>query len=161
MKQSGSIYRLIIKLYILQIIFIALTPLLLESPRLAPIWPLLFLISMAALGFWGSAGMRRPLLSSFLAGLSSQLPGIACALVILTGLGFNITTPEAFDFIAQVWYSHFAPLFAMLPRTQYDGVPLYWWATLMLSFILPFLPAAGALLQIVRCRSGKTTDAAS
>lgn len=158
-RRSVPVYRSIIDLYLLQIIFIALTPLMLESPRLATAWPLLFLAFMTALGFLESAGMRRPLLHAFLAGVASQAPGIVSASVILTGVLCNIDTPEAFDFITQVWYSHFAPLFGMLPRLRYDGVPLYFMLCLALPFILPFLPALGALLQLRRLHSGRRTAA--
>ncbi len=82
-----------------------------------------------------------------MAGAVAQLPGIISALVDFAGYSRGIITPEAFDFTAQVWYSPFAPLFALLPRVQYDSVPLYFLVTLLLPFIIAPLPMCGLLLR--------------
>ncbi|MGD0622552.1 MAG: hypothetical protein ABSA82_08850 [Thermacetogeniaceae bacterium] len=121
MKQLRAFVQLIINLYIVQVLFIALTPLALSIPRLAIIWLLLFIAVQALLG-WLAAGRisERPALLSLSAGVAAQLPGIISALTILTGYSRGIITPDAFDFTTQVWYSPFAPLFALLPRVQYE-----------------------------------------
>lgn len=148
MKQRKSLVQLIINLYIAQVVFIALTPLVLSNARLAVTWPLLFVAVQVLLGWQGAARMaKRPALMAMLAGASAQLPGIISALVILKGIASGYTTPDAFDFAIQIWYSSFAPLSALLPCVQYDYVPLYFLVTLLLPFFLTLMPACGALLR--------------
>ena len=144
--------QLIISLYITQFLFIALTPQALSSPRLAIFWPLLFISVLVLLG-WHAAGRfsGRQALLALLAGTAAQLPGIISALIILIGNSRGFTTPDAFDFTAQIWYSPFAPLFAMLPRIQYDGAPLYFGVNLLLPLFIAPAPMCGLLLH--RCRS--------
>jgi hypothetical protein len=145
---------LIISLYITQVLFIALTPLALSSPRLAIFWPL-FIAAQVLLGRHaaGSSSKKQTLLA-FLAGAAAQLPGIISAVVILDGYFKGFTTPDAFDSITQIWYSPFAPLFALLPRAQYDGAPLYFLVNLLLPFIIAPVPLCGYLLR----RSGTNTE---
>jgi hypothetical protein len=151
---------LIINLYIVQVLFIALTPLALSIPRLAIIWLLLFIAVQALLG-WLAAGRisERPALLSLSAGVAAQLPGIISALTILTGYSRGIITPDAFDFTTQVWYSPFAPLFALLPRVQYDFVPLYFLVNLLLPFTIAPMPMCGLLLRRhTHAKAGLTGD---
>ncbi len=82
-----------------------------------------------------------------LAGYLSQLPGIACALIIFSGKLSSLVIPEAFDFIIQLWHAPFAPLFPYLPRVQLWRIPLYYLLTLILSFVIPFLPTGAALFK--------------
>jgi hypothetical protein len=139
---------LIISLYIAQVLFIALTPQVLSISWLAIVWPLLFIAVQVLLGRHaaGSAPKRLTLLT-LLAGAAAQLPGIISAVVILDGYFKGFTTPDAFDFTTQVWYSPFAPLFALLPRVQYDGAPLYFLVNLLLPFIITPLPLCGYFLR--------------
>jgi len=151
---------LIINLYIVQVLFIALTPLALSIPRLAIIWLLLFIAVQALLG-WLAAGRisERPALLSLSAGVAAQLPGIISALTILTGYSRGIITPDAFDFTTQAWYSPFAPLFALLPRVQYDFVPLYFLVNLLLPFTIAPMPMCGLLLRRhTHAKAGLTGD---
>jgi hypothetical protein len=156
LQQRRPFVQLIISLYITQVLFIALTPQALSSPRLAIFWPLLFIAVQVLLGRHaaGSASKRQTL-PALLAGAAAQLPGIISALVILDGYSKGFTTPDAFDFTTQVWYSPFAPLFALLPRVQYDGAPLYFLVNLLLPFIIAPLPLCGYLLR----RNGTHTKA--
>ena len=151
---------MIINLYIVQVLFIALTPQALSNPRLAIIWPLLFIAVQVLLG-WLAAGRisERPALLSLSAGVAAQLPGIISALTILTGYSRGIITPGAFDFTTQVWYSPFAPLFALLPRVQYDFVPLYFLVNLLLPFTIAPMPMCGLLLRRhTHAKAGLTGD---
>ena len=151
---------MIINLYIVQVLFIALTPLALSIPSLAIIWLLLFIAVQALLG-WLAAGRisERPALLSLSAGVAAQLPGIISALTILTGYSRGIITPDAFDFTTQVWYSPFAPLFALLPRVQYDFVPLYFLVNLLLPFTIAPMPMCGLLLRRhTHAKAGLTGD---
>ncbi len=152
--------HLIINLYIAQVLFIALTPLALSSPCLATIWPLLFIAVQVLLGWLAASRMPgRPALPAFLAGTTAQLPGIISALIILTGYSRGIITPGAFDFTTQVWYSPFASLFALLPRVQYDGVPLYFLVNLLLPFAIAPMPMCGLLLRRpTHAKAGLTGD---
>jgi hypothetical protein len=139
---------LIVSLYITQVLFIALTPLALSSPNLAIFWPLLFLACHVMLGHYHAKyAFKGQTFLGLLAGAASQLPGIISAFIILDGYYKGFTTPDAFDFITQVWYSPFAPLFALFPRAHYDGVPLYFLVNLLLPFIIAPLPLCGYLLQ--------------
>jgi hypothetical protein len=160
LKQLRAFVQLIINLYIVQVLFIALTPLALSIPRLAIIWLLLFIAVQALLG-WLAAGRisERPALLSLSAGVAAQLPGIISALTILTGYSRGIITPDAFDFTTQVWYSPFAPLFALLPRVQYDFVPLYFLVNLLLPFTIAPMPMCGLLLRRhTHAKAGLTGD---
>ena len=152
---------MISSLYITQVLFIALTPVALSCPRLAMFWPLLFIVVQVLLGrrAAGSASNKQTLLA-LLAGLAAQLPGIISAVIILDGYSKGFTTPDAFDFTTQVWYSPFAPLFALLPRVQYDGAPLYFLVNLLLPFIIAPLPLCGYLLcrNATNDRAGLTRD---
>ena len=148
MQQRRPFVQLIISLYTTQVLFIALAPLALSSPRLAIFWPLLFIIFQVLLGRRAAvSGSKRQTLPALLAGAAAKLPGIFSAVVILDGFFKGFTTPDAFDFITQVWYSPFAPLFALLPRLQYDGAPLYFLVNLLLPFIIAPLPLCGYLLR--------------
>ena len=139
---------MIIYLYATQVVFIALTPLALSCPRLAIFWPLLFIAVQVLLG-WQTAGrdLEQAGPAGFIGRGSGPTAGIISALVDFAGYSRGIITPEAFDFTAQVWYSPFAPLFALLPRVQYDSVPLYFLVTLLLPFIIAPLPMCGLLLR--------------
>ncbi len=155
MQQRRPFIQLIISLYITQVLFIALTPLALSSPRLAMFWPLMFIAAQVLLGRHAAGcSSKRQTLPALLAGAAAQLPGIISAVVILDGYFKGFTTPDAFDFITQVWYSPFAPLFALLPRAQYDGAPLYFLVNLLLPFIIAPVPLCGYLLR----RSGTNTE---
>jgi hypothetical protein len=99
------------------------------------------------LGWHAGSIPERPSLSVLLAGTAAQLPGIISSLVVLTGYSRGITTPDAFDFITQVWYAPFASLFALLPKVFYDSIPLYFLINLLLPFIMAPLPVCGKLLR--------------
>jgi hypothetical protein len=147
--------RLIISLYAVQLLFIALTPWALSIFRLAVIWPLLFIAVQMLLGRHAARWIdARPedghvnwTVTSLLAGVAVQLPGILSALVIVDGYSRGFVTPDAFDFLTQVWYAPFDPLFAYLPRVLYDAVPLYFAVNLLLPFIMAPLPLCGFLLS--------------
>lgn len=156
MQQRKLFLRLIINLYAAEAVFIALTPLALSCSRLAIFWPLLFLAVQVLLG-WHTAKTNLSPLTSCLAGAAAQLPGIISALVDFVGYARNISTPEAFDFAAQVWASPFAPLFPLLPRTQYNSVPFYFLVTLVLPFVIAPLPMCGLLLRRSRADARKSS----
>jgi hypothetical protein len=149
--------RLIFCLYTIQILSIALTSLVVSGSYLALLWPLLFVLVQLLLGWCGAGRFSvKPPVPVLLAGLTAQAPGIISALVIIKGILAGATSPDAFDFTIQIWCSPFTPLFALLPRTQYHGVPLYFLVTLLLPFVAALLPACGALL---RGSSGATAAA--
>jgi len=147
LEQRRFFWRLVGYLYMAQVLSIALTPLVLFSSGLAILWPLLFVTVQVWLGWLSAARItNRPALQAAAAGVLAQLPGIISALVIFKGIANGYTTPDAFDFTIQIWYSAFARLSALLPHVQYGSVPLYFLVTLILPFIIPLLPACGALL---------------
>lgn len=149
MRQQITFLRLIFYLYTAQCLSIVLTPLALSGAYLlALLWPLLFMLVQALLGWYGAGRFcAKPSVPVLLAGVTAQMPGIISALVIIRGIFAGSTNPDAFDFTIQIWYSSFTPLFAFLPRMQYHGVPLYFLVTLLLPFIVALLPACGALLR--------------
>ncbi len=147
MEQHKLFWQLVGYLYMAQLLSIALTPLVLFSSGLAILWPLLFVIVHVWLGWLGAARIaERPVLQAAAAGALAQLPGIISALVIVKGIANGYTTPDAFDFTIQIWYSAFARLSAVLPHVQYGYIPLYFVVTLILPFVSLLLPACGALL---------------
>jgi heme A synthase len=158
LQEHRFFLRFIIILYVAQVLFIALTPLALSIPRLAIIWPLLFIAVQVLLGWRAGAISKKPSLLVLLAGAAAQLPGIISSLVVLIGYSRGITTPDAFDFITQVWYAAFAPLFALLPRVYYDNVPLYFLINLLLPFIIAPLPVCGILLRRSIPGAGDTSN---
>jgi hypothetical protein len=125
------------------------------------LWPLLFIAVQILLGRRTAGNLpKNHTFLALLAGTVAQLPGIISAVVILDGYFKGFVTPDAFDFITQVWYSPLAPLFALLPRTQYDGVPLYFLANLLLPFIMAPAPLCGYILRrnSPNARAGLTCD---
>jgi len=159
LQPRRSFVQLISSLYIAQVLFIALTPQALSISWLAIAWPLLFIAVQVLLGRHAArSATKRLALLTLLAGVAAQLPGIISAVVILHGYFKGFTTPDAFDFTTQVWYSPFAPLFALLPRVQYDGAPLYFLVNLLLPFIIAPLPLCGCFLRRKQplCQSGST-----
>ena len=124
-----------------------MTSLVLSYPRLAIVWPLLFIAVQVLLG-WHAAAVSlkgRPYWL-YWPGWRPNCP-VSSAPWSFSGYSKGITTPEAFDFTAQVWYSPFAPLYALLPRVQYDSIPLYFLVNLLLPFIIAPLPMCGLLLR--------------
>jgi hypothetical protein len=143
-----SLVRLIINLYIAQILFIAITPLALSNPILAAVWPLLFITTQIIIGWHAPvSALRMSPLLALCAGITTQLPSIISALIIISGYSRNINAPDACDFIVQVWYSAFDPLFALLPRIHYHNVPFYFLVNLLLPFIVTPMPMCGIILR--------------
>lgn len=142
-----SFRKLIINLFLLHFCFILLTPLLLAELYLARLGLIIYLSLLIYTGFSGTKKMIKPALYAFKAGCISQLPGILPSLVVIVGILTKHTTPDALDFAAQVWQAPFASLFPFLPRTWLCETPLYYWVTILLSFLLPLFPSAGAFIN--------------
>jgi len=153
-EQKSSFRELFIILSLIHFCFILLTPLLLQNLYLARLGPLAYLLVLFYTGSAGVRKMKKPVLYTFLGGCLSQIPGIFSSLIVIVGILSKHEIPNAFDFAAQVWQTPFAPLLPLLPRVQLGEVPFYYWVTLLLSFLLPIFPAAGAL---VKCKLANQT----
>lgn len=154
MKQlAGTLPDLSKELFWLHIYFILLTPLLLTFNRFCISGPLAYFTILFWVGLRKTGGVSQAPRTTLLAGYLGQLPGIITALIVMTGNWLPVA-PDTFDFLIQLWQTPLSPIYPLLPRTSFRGVPLYFCLTLISSFLLPLIPASGAYLSQKLKRSG-------
>ena len=96
-------------------------------------------------GFWLTKKKKRPVVFALYCGVFSQLPAIFLSLIILTGASNLSTILETYDFLLQVWHTPLAPLFPFLPSLKWQETPVYYWVTIVFSFIYPLILVLGAV----------------
>jgi hypothetical protein len=149
MHNRHNFGNLIEILFLLHITICALTPLVLRLvTNISWVWPAIYLTVLVTVGGQLANKIARPHRAALLAGIYSQLPGIACVSWIFSGNVLHIATPEVLDFIAQVWQAPFNSVFPLLPRSSWAGIPAYYLVTLLLPFLLPLFPLVGTFLSV-------------
>lgn len=104
-------------------------------------------------GFWLTKKRNRVVVFALYCGVFSQLPAIFLSLIILMGILTGISNLssvfETYDFLLQVWHTTLAPLLPFLPSIKWQDTPLYYWVTIVFSFIYPLVIVLGAVFGSV------------
>lgn len=142
-KDSSTLLSLTGKLLLIHLLFILITPLILHIRYFSAVLTLCYLLVLFIIGFRHTQDLNISPLKVLAAGYFSQLPGIIPSIFVLIKKLLPFPT-VVFEFLVQIWQTPFYPVYPLLPRTSIADIPLYFMLNLIVSMIIPLLPAAGA-----------------
>ncbi|HHW29662.1 MAG TPA: hypothetical protein GXX21_08935 [Syntrophomonadaceae bacterium] len=145
-KDSSSFLSMTGNLLLIHLLFILLTPLILHLGYFSVVLTLCYVLVLFIIGFLRSHALNITPLKVLAAGYCSQLPGIIPSIFVIIKklLPFPAVV---FEFLGQIWQTPFYPVYPLLPRTSVADIPLYFMINLIISLIIPLIPAAGAYIS--------------
>ena len=133
-------------LFLIHLLFILLTPLILYLAYFSAVLPLCYVLLLFIIGIRRSHTINISPLKVLAAGYLSQLPGIIPSIFVIIKVLLPFPA-VVFEFLVQVWQTPFYPIYPFLPRSSVADIPLYFMVNLVISLLIPLIPAAGAYLS--------------
>ncbi|MFY9139737.1 MAG: hypothetical protein WAO30_03090 [Thermacetogeniaceae bacterium] len=142
-KHLSTLLSMTWNLILIHLLFILLTPLILHLGYFSAVLTLCYVLVLFIIGLQRSHALNISPLKVLAAGYFSQLPGIIPSIFVIFKDLFPFPV-VVFEFLVQIWQTPFYPVYPFLPRTSVADIPLYFMVNLIISLIIPLLPAAGA-----------------
>lgn len=142
-KDLSTLLSMTGNLLLIHLLFIILTPFILHIRYFSAVLTLCYLLVLFIIGFRRSHALNIAPLKVLAAGYFSQLPGIIPSIFVMLKKLLPFPT-VVFEFLVQIWQTPFYPVYPLLPRTSIADFPLYFVINLIVSLIIPLIPAAGA-----------------